>query len=185
MGFGLHCHLGFLRSTLPIQWPLPRDVSSLAIPVRPSAKVSIERETTSWADCFSCSKSAFVPSSYQPVDLPDDTPKLFADLWKPYLHKLNDTNFVTDEGYTYRLAEGAQRFSTGLGKKLLILDVDTRLDLEQGSMFSDQPLHFNNMTGRSGGQMNHYMYGGLKRVSVSDSCTDNRSHDSRLRLPLR
>ncbi|KAL6406784.1 hypothetical protein AUP68_09590 [Ilyonectria robusta] len=73
---------------------------------------------------------------------------------------MNDTHFVTDEGYRYDLPEGVHRWS-GLGKKLLILDVDTRMEEKDGDLMNTHPMNYKNMTGRTGGWMNHQLYGML------------------------
>ncbi|KAH8686409.1 hypothetical protein BGZ61DRAFT_454437 [Ilyonectria robusta] len=93
----------------------------------------------------------------QPDNIPKDFPGLIAQLWKPTLHPMNDTHFVTDEGYRYDLPEGVHRWS-GLGKKLLILDVDTRMEEKDGDLMNTHPMNYKNMTGRTGGWMNHQLY---------------------------
>ncbi|KPM41467.1 hypothetical protein AK830_g5079 [Neonectria ditissima] len=94
----------------------------------------------------------------QPDKIPADLPGLVAQLWKPSLHSLNDTHFVSDEGYEYDIPENAHRWTKPLGKKLLILDVDTRLDLGPGALLNEDPLRQNNVTARTGGWLDHYLY---------------------------
>jgi hypothetical protein len=88
-------------------------------------------------------------------------PTLIQALWKPSLHKLNDTVFHTDEGYEYEIP-AEKKWAEPLGKKLLILDVDTRIHTDTGDMMNDNPLFYKNMTGRTGGWMNHYLYGTIE-----------------------
>lgn len=82
-------------------------------------------------------------------------------LWEPFLHDINATHFVTREGYQYTIGERNHRWREPLKKKLLILDVDTRLDTGAGTLLNKSPLNPSELTGRSGGMMNHYLYGTL------------------------
>jgi len=93
-----------------------------------------------------------------PVTLAENTPELMHHLWKPFLHDINATNFISKEGYHYKINKKNQRWAPQK-KKLLILDVDTRLDTGAGAMMNKSPLKAEEMTGRTGGMMNHYLYG--------------------------
>jgi hypothetical protein len=89
----------------------------------------------------------------------EDTPQIMQQLWKPLLHELNATHFITKEGHRYTIEESNYRWESPLKKKLLILDVDTRLDRGAGAVTNKSPLSPSELTGRSGGMMNHYLYG--------------------------
>ncbi|KAF7556432.1 hypothetical protein G7Z17_g1406 [Cylindrodendrum hubeiense] len=94
----------------------------------------------------------------QPGNVPRDLPELVQQLWKPTLHPMNDTHFVSDEGYRYDIPKDAHRWSKPLGKKLLILDVDTRMNDGPGDLMNQNPLDHKNMTGRTGGWLDHQLY---------------------------
>lgn len=94
-----------------------------------------------------------------PAAVPSDMSQLVPYLWKPYLHRINSTTFTTRRGLQYQIPEGAQRWTQPLGKKLLILDVDTRPNDGPGGLLNDTKLDVANVTGRTAGLMNHYMYG--------------------------
>ena len=79
-------------------------------------------------------------------------------IWKPFLHDINATNFISKEGYHYKINKNNKRWAPQK-KKLLILDVDTRIDTGAGAMMNKTPLKAEEMTGRTGGMMNHYLYG--------------------------
>ncbi|KAI1016324.1 hypothetical protein LB503_010220 [Fusarium chuoi] len=64
----------------------------------------------------------------------------------------------TDEGYIYEVPKENENWAKPLGKKLLILDVDTRLDKGPGAVMNDSALDYKEMKGRTGGIMNHYLY---------------------------
>ncbi|RGP69004.1 hypothetical protein FSPOR_4981 [Fusarium sporotrichioides] len=98
---------------------------------------------------------------YLPAKLAENTSQLMHDLWKPFLHNINATHFVTKEGYHYTIEESNYRWLSPLKKKLLILDVDTRLDKGAGALMNKSPLNPGELTGRSAGMMNHYLYGTL------------------------
>jgi hypothetical protein len=94
-----------------------------------------------------------------PARLSENTPELMHHLWKPFLHELNDTQFISKEGYKYKIDSDNYKWRP-LKKKLLILDVDTRLDKGAGAMMNtSSPLNADEMTGRTAGMMNHYLYG--------------------------
>ncbi|KAF4496310.1 hypothetical protein FAGAP_7566 [Fusarium agapanthi] len=92
------------------------------------------------------------------VKLASHTSNLMHDLWKPFLLDINATSFYTDEGYLYEVPKENENWAKPLGKKLLILDVDTRLDKGPGAMLNDSALDYKQMKGRTGGIMNHYLY---------------------------
>ncbi|CAF3599227.1 unnamed protein product [Fusarium graminearum] len=92
-----------------------------------------------------------------PTKLSENTPQLMHHLWKPFIHDLNATQFISKEGYKYKINSSNHRWPP-LGKKLLILDVDTRLDTGAGAMMNKSAMNAEEMTGRTGGMMNHYLY---------------------------
>lgn len=80
-------------------------------------------------------------------------------LWKPFLHDINATHFLTKEGYYYETPKDAHRWSQPLRKKLLILDIDTRPDTGPGGMMNQLTLISKEITERTAGMMNYYLYG--------------------------
>ncbi|KAM0347341.1 hypothetical protein ACHAPU_004861 [Fusarium lateritium] len=118
--------------------------------------------THTWGLYFSPARiSYFHVSSARPlpVTIAENTPQLMHHLWKPFLHEINNTHFLTNEGYQYETPKNAHRWEKPLRKKLLILDVDTRIDDGPGGMMNQSTLNPKEMTGRTGGMMNHYLYG--------------------------
>ncbi|EWY80858.1 hypothetical protein FOYG_16775 [Fusarium oxysporum NRRL 32931] len=97
-------------------------------------------------------------SSPFPTNLAGNTPQLMHHLWKPFIHELNATNFVSNEGYEYKIGKGNHRWLKPMKKKLLILDVDTRLDTGDDSMMNPKGLKADKMSGRTAGMMSHYLY---------------------------
>lgn len=111
---------------------------------------------------YSILTSAFTsmsPSSPPPAKLAENIPQLMHHLWKPFLHDINTTDFLTKEGYYYKYPKDTHHWSQPLRKKLLILDVDTRLDTGPGGIMNKTTLNSKGMTGRTAGMMNHYLYG--------------------------
>ncbi|KAF4978637.1 hypothetical protein FZEAL_5040 [Fusarium zealandicum] len=112
-----------------------------------------------WGFYFSSvEENSFESYSSIPTAIGDGTPELMQYLWTPYLHSLDNPEFITKEGYNYTLSNETHRWTDPLGKRLLILDVDTRLDDGPGSMMNESFLDSKTMTGRTGGMMNHYLY---------------------------
>lgn len=91
--------------------------------------------------------------------VPTDMSYLTKHLWTPYLHNLNSNSFVADNGEKYEIPSGAHRWTKPLGKKLIILDVDSRPNTNTGEMLNSEKPDLLKITGRTAGFMNHYLYG--------------------------
>jgi nucleotide-diphospho-sugar transferase len=76
-----------------------------------------------------------------------------ADLWKPYVHPLDNTTFTTKSGRRYDLDPTHKHWERPLGKDVVIIDVDTRYDPGTGPVLEGK-----NMNYRTAGRMNHYIY---------------------------
>jgi hypothetical protein len=87
-----------------------------------------------------------------------DTHHLIPLLYKPFLHSVDAPRFVSDNGDTYELPENPPRFTQSLGKKILVLDVDTRSLDGEGGMLSES-IQYETMTPHTAGMLNHYLYG--------------------------
>lgn len=77
-----------------------------------------------------------------------------ANLWKPYIHDVDVRNYTTKFGKEYTIDESRRHWDKPLGKDVLILDVDTRLD-DPGHA---SVLQGDNLTPRRAGRLNHYIY---------------------------
>ncbi|KAF5242892.1 hypothetical protein FANTH_8477 [Fusarium anthophilum] len=56
-------------------------------------------------------------------------PKLMAELWKPLVHPITERVFVTDKGERFEVPIDQVRWKKPLGKRVVIVDTDTRLDV--------------------------------------------------------
>ncbi|KAI7765150.1 hypothetical protein LZL87_005863 [Fusarium oxysporum] len=56
-------------------------------------------------------------------------PKLMAELWKPLVHPIMERVFVTDKGERFEVPIDQVRWKKPLGKRVVIVDTDTRLDV--------------------------------------------------------
>ncbi|KAJ3528891.1 hypothetical protein NM208_g10003 [Fusarium decemcellulare] len=97
------------------------------------------------------------PTPETPIQI-NNAHELMHHLWRPFIHDINETTFVTKDGKTFEIGNDSYRWTQPLGKKLLILDVDSRLDQGPGAMMNKSTLSPKEMTGRTGGMMNHYLY---------------------------
>jgi hypothetical protein len=75
---------------------------------------------------------------------------------RPFVHPVDAANFTAD-GETHFLA-GEPRFKKGLGKKILILDVDSR-PLDKEGHLNNPDMDWNNIKPLSAGLMSHHLYG--------------------------
>jgi hypothetical protein len=79
-------------------------------------------------------------------------------LWHGSIHKLSSPSFTTEDGTTFEIAPDVHRRGT-LGKKILLIDVDSRLDLSEGAMLNPDEPKKGTMKGRTAGILNHFLYG--------------------------
>lgn len=87
-------------------------------------------------------------------------PKLMVELWKPLVHPITERVFVTDKGERFEVPIDQVRWKKPLGKRVVIVDTDTRLDGKtENTMLNECPLDFTTLPGRTGGHLNHYIYG--------------------------
>ncbi|CAG5182690.1 uncharacterized protein ALTATR162_LOCUS10286 [Alternaria atra] len=110
--------------------------------------------------------SSYVPSSLrsqyphtQNVSLPKDDismATIIKALYGPILHPIDAANFTDEDGDIYRLS-GEPKFKSKLGKKVLILDIDSRPLTEKGQLMDPQ-LKWKGMRSLSAGMLGHYMF---------------------------
>lgn len=99
---------------------------------------------------------------YKPTTLPG----VLQETWKSSIHDLNNLTFVVEDGTKFEIAPDARRWKS-LGKKVLIVDVDSRLDLNTGAMLNPDSPDKNTMKGRTGGILNHLLYGKFPDLETS------------------
>ncbi|KAL7941448.1 hypothetical protein V8C42DRAFT_335167 [Trichoderma barbatum] len=87
-----------------------------------------------------------------------DMSYLAKHLWRPYLHNIASKSFVANNGEQYKIPSGAHRWTQPLGKKLIILDVDSRPNTNTGEILNSEKPDRTKITGRTAGFMNHYLY---------------------------
>ena len=88
-----------------------------------------------------------------------------AELWKPLVHPIEERVFVTDKGERFEVPEGQMRWKRPLGKKVVLIDTDTRLDAsDENTMLNECPLYYPTIPGRTAGHLNHYLYGITHRL---------------------
>jgi CO dehydrogenase/acetyl-CoA synthase gamma subunit (corrinoid Fe-S protein) len=80
-------------------------------------------------------------------------------MWKNSTHDISDPVFTTTNSLTYHISEDAHRWSKNLRNKILIIDIDSRLDTEEGGMLNSTSPTAKNMLARTGGYLNHMLYG--------------------------
>lgn len=78
-------------------------------------------------------------------------------LYGPILHPVDAMNFTDEDGEMHRLP-GEPRFKQKLGKKVLILDIDSRPLTGEGQLMN-QELKWKGMRPLSAGMLSHYMFG--------------------------
>jgi hypothetical protein len=84
-------------------------------------------------------------------------PTILQEMMKPSMHSLDDPSFVVEDGTVFEIKPDAHR-QNNLGRKVLIIDVDSRLDLDTGAILNPDPPVKETMKGRTAGILNHLMY---------------------------
>ncbi|KAF1993625.1 hypothetical protein P154DRAFT_527618 [Amniculicola lignicola CBS 123094] len=112
-------------------------------------------------------ESSYIPKSFRPsqypyqhnVSLPANDismETMIRALYSPILHPVNAPNFTDEDGALYRLPR-TPRFNEKLGKKVLILDIDSRPLTDNGQLMNED-LRWNDMRPLSAGMLSHYMF---------------------------
>lgn len=88
-------------------------------------------------------------------------------LFRPNLHPIDAANFTDEDGAVHRLP-GEPRFKEKLGKRVLILDVDSRPLTGDGQILNEE-LEWKGTRPLSAGMLSHYMFG--TECTVGNSLT--------------
>jgi hypothetical protein len=114
-------------------------------------------------------EGTFKPSQYpyqHNVSLPADDISMATvvkALYGPILHPVDAANFTDEDGDVYKL-QGEPRFKQKLGKKVLILDIDSRPLTGDGQLMNEE-LKWKGMRPLSAGMLSHYMFGMRARLT--------------------
>jgi len=106
----------------------------------------------------SSSSSSYDPSTPN-ASLPlgdDSMASILQALYGPMLHPVDAANFTGDEGDIHRLPS-SPRYRHKLGKKVLVLDIDSR-PLKGKGQIMNEALQWKGMRPLSAGMLGHYMF---------------------------
>lgn len=161
----------FALSTVSTRWPLvcpaktsTSDTNDDLLHRKPTVSPSPPALPPQTTDTFNanCHKKPR-PEAYKQHGNGNESlalPKLMAELWKPLVHPITERVFVTDKGERFEVPIDQVRWKKPLGKRVVIVDTDTRLDGKtENTMLNECPLDFTTLPGRTGGHLNHYIYG--------------------------
>lgn len=84
--------------------------------------------------------------------------RFIRDLYQPVLHPITAPSFTDEVGRTYHVAREPVYTST-FGKRLLILDIDSRPMNEDGQVMSLNDIKWPGLQPMAAGFMSHYLYG--------------------------
>ncbi|CAG7556503.1 unnamed protein product [Fusarium equiseti] len=94
-------------------------------------------------------------------------PSLLAQLWRPLVHPIEERVFITDKGERFEVPASQMRWKKPLGNRVILIDTDTRLNATEGNtMLNNCPLYYPSLPGRTGGHLNHYLYGMVYQTST-------------------
>jgi hypothetical protein len=74
------------------------------------------------------------------------------------IHDLENDKFVNDKGNLYEIVPDVKYRWPQLKEKIMIMDIDTRLDVGQGGMMNEKAGSESTMLARTGGYLNHMLY---------------------------
>ncbi|KAF2635785.1 hypothetical protein P280DRAFT_170571 [Massarina eburnea CBS 473.64] len=102
-------------------------------------------------------RSVFTHTSSN-VTLPTDETMttVIKALYEPVLHPVDAHNFTDEDGDTHRLG-GPPRFRSKLGKRVLVIDIDSR-PLTGAGQLMNSDLKWKGMRPLSAGMLSHYIY---------------------------
>ena len=95
-------------------------------------------------------------------------------LYGPMLHPVDAANFTGDEGDIHRLPS-SPRYRHKLGKKVLVLDIDSR-PLKGKGQIMNEALRWKGMRPLSAGMLGHYMFGTATALSRPRSRPRSPAH---------
>ena len=111
----------------------------------PNANLSFFRNRTSWRE-FDAPPGA------------EAFTNLVDSLFKPVSHPIDRTNFTNIDGKVFTLSQ-PPLFTKPLGKKLVILDVDSRPLDKEGELLHPGGLKWKGISRLTAGMLSHYLYG--------------------------
>ncbi|KAF2264995.1 hypothetical protein CC78DRAFT_216728 [Lojkania enalia] len=113
-------------------------------------------------------ESSYIPTTFKPtqfphhnnVSLPENDSSMatvIKALYAPILHPVDAANFTDEEGTVFKLPQGEPRFREKLGKRVLIVDIDSRSLKGEGQLMNEE-LKWGHMRPLSAGMLSHYMF---------------------------
>lgn len=100
------------------------------------------------------------PSPSHSFDAPPGAEALgdFVDnLFQPQVHPVDHMNFTNMDGKVFRLSKTPQ-WTKSLGKKMVILDIDSRPLDKEGELLHGGPLKWQSINRLTAGMLSHYLY---------------------------
>jgi hypothetical protein len=85
-------------------------------------------------------------------------PHIFRALYAPLIPAIDAPSFTTNDGFTFDLTQRPV-WTEALGRRLCIVDIDTRPLDGQDQVKGPDILNWNHADYLSAGMMNHYLYG--------------------------
>lgn len=109
-----------------------------------------------YQECVTPPSTSDRPPSVNAFDL---LPDLLRQLWAPLIVPMTEPAFTTRDGTVKKLPDNKPLIHTHpLGKRICILDVDTRDHTEEGAVFASTLPKFSNIKLQTAGYLSHYLY---------------------------
>jgi hypothetical protein len=80
-------------------------------------------------------------------------------IYKPFIRPITAPSFTSPEGKVYHVSGNEMTFTEPLGRRVLILDADSRPLDGPGMLLNESQMAYDRMTPHTAGMLNHYLYG--------------------------
>jgi hypothetical protein len=85
--------------------------------------------------------------------------------YRPLVHNITDPTFTSDDGEVFTVV-GEPRIKSSMGKRVIILTVDSRPRDKVGELLAKDPLKYASTNPSAFGALNHYLYGKYNYLHV-------------------
>ena len=146
----------------------------------PSTPHHEPHNTLPFTDHPHCSENLSIPGlSSVSGDVDATMATVIKALYGPILHPISAVNFTDEDGETYYLPKADDgtyrpRFTRGLGKRVLILDVDSRPLKDEGQILGDDVLKWKGVRPLAAGMLSHYLFGECGVLLCSNSRVEHQ-----------
>src|SRR5687768_12127995 len=95
---------------------------------------------------------------YNRTHVLDDPARLLYHLWRPMVHGITEKTYRASDGHDHHFPKGEPIWKEPLGKKVLILDVDSRFTHDEGNLLNQTRMRRDSIEKKTAGRLSHMVY---------------------------